>query len=246
MNQKLLSILFVAGQLLLAPCVRAGTYDVAADFSTNSNPNGVWSYGYATNLGGSLVLYTDTSSSTAKVLGWWHSIALGAPAVFYNRTANPTTAGDGTPNLAPHQACFHPGPDDEYSIYRFTAPAAGNYQLQASFVGADSVGTTTDVHVLLNDSPIFNGSVNGFGPGTGPSFSTNLMLRANDRVDFEVGYGSNNFYYDTTGIQATFTTSPGNAYLPPGRWLLLVVILLVLIFVFAFVRRLKWFRAPIK
>src|ERR1035437_6660666 len=201
-------VLLVAGQLTLALCVRAGTYGVAADFSTNSNPNGVWSYGYATVLGGNLILYTDTSLSTASVIGWWHNIAFGVPAVFYNRTDHATTAGDGTPNLGPHQACFHPGPDNEYSIYRFTAPAAGNYQLQAAFVGADIVGTTTDVHVLLNDSSIFDGSVNGFGPGTGPSFSTNLVLQANDRIDFEVGDGTSGFFSDSTGIQATLTSSP--------------------------------------
>jgi hypothetical protein len=201
-------VLLVAGQLTLAMCVRAGVYDVAADFSTNSNPNGVWSYGYATNLGGSLILYTDTSYSTESVIGWWHNIAYQTPAIFYNRTDHATTAGDGTPNLGPHQAVFHPGPDNEYSTYRFTAPAAGNYLLQASFVGADIVGTTTDVHVLVNDSLILDGSVNGFGPGTGPSFSTNLVLQANDRVDFEVGDGTSGFFYDSTGIQATLTSSP--------------------------------------
>jgi hypothetical protein len=244
MNQKLLSILFVAGQLALALCVRAGNYDVAADFSTNSNPNGVWSYGYATNLGGSLILYTDTAFGTASVIGWRHDISAGTPAVFYNRTGN--TNNIGTPVLGPHQACFHPGPDNEYSIYRFTAPAAGSYQLQASFAGADSVGTTTDVHVLLNDSPIFNGSVTGFGPGTGPSFSTNLMLRANDRIDFEVGDGPNDFQYDSTGIQATLTTPSQNTFFTPGRWWLWVVILFVLVFIFIFVCRLRRFRALVK
>ncbi|HEX7619209.1 MAG TPA: hypothetical protein VF480_10885 [Verrucomicrobiae bacterium] len=206
MFKRFLIVLFVAGQLALALCAQAGVYDVAADFSTNSNPNGVWSYGYATVPGGSLILYTNTSSSTAGIIGWLNNIALGAPAVFYNTTAN--TVSIGTPNIGPHQACFHPGPGDEYSIYRFTAPTAGNYQLQAAFVGADVAGTSTDVHVLVNDSSIFDGSVNGFGPGTGPSFSTNLLLQANDRVDFEVGYGGNGFYYDSTGIQATLSSSP--------------------------------------
>jgi hypothetical protein len=207
-NIKFLIAIVVAVSFASTGRVLAGTYDVAADFSTNANPNGVWSYGYATTLGGSLILYTDNSASTASVIGWGHNISLGAPALFYNTTDHATTAGDGTPNLAPHQACFHPGPNNEYSIYRFTAPAAGNYLLQAAFVGADIVGTSTDVHVLVNDSLIFDGSVNGFGPGTGPSFTTNLVLQANDRVDFEVGYGGNNFLYDSTGIQATLSSSP--------------------------------------
>jgi hypothetical protein len=208
MNIKFFIVMLVAAQLALTWGIRAGTYDVAADFSTNSNPNGVWSYGYATTLGGNLILYTDTSYSTASIIGWWHDISLGAPGIFYNQTDHATTAGDGTPNLAPYQAVFHPGPNNEYSIYRFTAPVAGNYQLQAAFVGADIVGTSSDVHVLVDDSPIFNGLVNGFGPGTGTNFSTNLVLQANDRIDFAVGYGGNGFYYDSTGIQATLSSSP--------------------------------------
>ena len=64
------------------------------------------------------------------------------------------------------------------------------------------IGTSTDVHVLLNDSPIFDGTVNGYGAGTGPAFNTNLTLQAGDRVDFAVGYGNGSFYYDSTGINA--------------------------------------------
>ena len=199
-------IFFIAGQLTLVLCVRAGIYDVAADFSTNSNPNGVWSYGYATTLGGTLILYTDVAGSTASIIGWRYNISLGAPCVYHNTTTN--TISTGTATIGPHQAYFHPGRDDEYCIYRFTAPAAGNYEIEAAFVGIDTVGTTTDVHVLFNDFSIFDGSVNGFGPGTGPSFSTNLVLQANDRIDFEVGYGNGTYYYDSTGIQAKLTSSP--------------------------------------
>ena len=37
----------------IASVAQAATYDVSNDFSTSSNPNGVWSYGYETTLGGS-------------------------------------------------------------------------------------------------------------------------------------------------------------------------------------------------
>jgi hypothetical protein len=126
-NRIFATVVLVGAQLTLALYARAATYDVAADFSTNSNPNGVWSYGYATNLGGNLILYTDTSPSTTNVIWWRHNIAASVPAVFYNRSTNATTTADGTPHLAPHQAVFHPGPQNQYSIYRFTAPAAGTY-----------------------------------------------------------------------------------------------------------------------
>jgi hypothetical protein len=51
------------------------------------------------------------------------------------------------------QLAFHPGPDGEYSIVRWTAPISGPVSLIALFTGLDDVGgTTTDVPVLLNGS----------------------------------------------------------------------------------------------
>jgi hypothetical protein len=198
-NSACLIALLAVAQFCLGLCARGVTYDVAADFSTISNPNGVWSYGYALTLGGSFNLYNQAGS----ILGidYW-SLSGDVPDVAHNSTPNPVSLG--TPLFAPYQAALHPGVNGEYSIFRFTAPVAGSYLLQTSFSGIDTNGTTTDVHVLTNDAVIFSGSVNGFGPGTGPSFVTNLVLQANDRVDFEVGYGSDgNFFDDATGIQAT-------------------------------------------
>jgi Ca2+-binding RTX toxin-like protein len=72
----------------------------------------------------------------------------------------------------------------------------------------DFVGpTTTDVHVLHNGVSLFDGVVNGYGPGSGPSFSGNVSVTAGDTIDFAVGYGPDgNCYFDTTGIAATITT----------------------------------------
>ena len=100
---------------------------------------------------------------------------------------------------------MHPGPQDQYSVIRFTAPSAGTYQLATSFYGLDFVGpTTTDVHVLLDGTSLFNGEVDGFGAGSGPSFRSNLKLLQGDTVDFAVGFGSNGTYFnDSTGITAT-------------------------------------------
>lgn len=197
-SSYLITLLAVA-QFYLGLCARGVAYDVAADFSTSSNPNGVWTYGYALTLGGSLILYNQPGSVSG--IDYW-SLSGNVPDVAHNSTPYPVSIG--TPLFGPYQAAFHPGQQGEYSIFRFTAPVAGCYQLQTSFSGIDVNGTTTDVHVLTNDAVIFSGSVNGYGPGTGPGFATNLVLQANDRVDFEVGYGSDgNYLDDATGIQAT-------------------------------------------
>ncbi len=110
---------------------------------------------------------------------------------------------------------MHPGPQGQDSVIRFTAPVAGTFQLASSFTGLDFVGpTTTDVHVLLDGSSIFNGNVDGFGAGSGPSFTTTLTLQKGDTVDFAVGYGTDGTYFnDTTGITGTLSSVPEPASL---------------------------------
>lgn len=179
----------------------ATVYDAAADFSATSNPNGVWSYGQEPTLGGSLSLYTVHNNSSG-VDYWGTGSFLTPPEVFHNGTSSVVHVS--TITLQPGQLAFHPGPQDQYSVIRFTSPVAGAFDLSSSFIGVDS--TTTDVHILHNGASLFSGSVNGYG--NGPSFSSTLTLAAGDTVDFEVGYGSDgNYSNDSTGIAARLTAA---------------------------------------
>jgi hypothetical protein len=198
------TVLTLQGQLVAVTETvppQGSTFDLASDLSVDANPTGPWGYGYATRLGGELLLYLDRSASSDTRVIWRTDIALGCPAIFINLTDAPRD--DGTQQLGPRMAGAHPGPNGEYSVFRFNVPSAGEYQLKASFEGADVVGTTTDAHVMLNDVPVFTGAVNGFGASSRVAFGTNLVLRAGDRVDFAVGYGGNSFFYDSTGVSAT-------------------------------------------
>jgi hypothetical protein len=199
--------------ILAVPQVQAGVvYDAAADFSPTNNPNGVWSYGWSSTLGSPFNL--DVSSTTVDGLNFWEGPVSGVPPVTYpyishNGTGSTIIYG-GTVQMLPGQLAFHPGPQDQYGVIQFTAPGAGTYQLASSFFGVDFVGpTATSVHVLVDGSSIFSGLVNGFGAGSGPSFDTTLTLKAGDTVDFAVGFGSRDaYYYDATGITATFSSVP--------------------------------------
>jgi hypothetical protein len=176
---------------------QAATFDAFTDFSTASNPNGAWTYGFETTLGGALTLYDQPSGTTV----WRHSVvqSLGAPADFITST----TAG------------FHPGQADQFSVFRFTAPSAGAYSLSSSFSPLDS--TTTDVHVLLNGVGIFSGIVDA---SHSPTFTTLLTLGAGSTIDFAVGFGeNNNFFSDSTALTATLRTV--EAVAEPGTLMLL-------------------------
>ena len=41
-------------------------YDAVKDFSIQSNPNGVWSYGWESTLGSTLNLYTVTDTTSVR------------------------------------------------------------------------------------------------------------------------------------------------------------------------------------
>src|SRR5262249_17510884 len=115
----------------------------------------------------------------------------------HNGTADAITIGGIT--LQPGQLGFHPGPNGQYSVVRWTAPRAGALSLVASFSGLDITPTTTDVHVLHNGAALFDGEITEFGAG--PSFDTAVVVAAGDTIDFAVGYGSNGTYFsDTTGL----------------------------------------------
>jgi hypothetical protein len=207
-NDRLV-IFFITAGVCGQAC--AAIFDPAAAFSPSSNPNGVWSYGYSLTLGGPMVLYpyitvdngVDRLTTEDNIL----------PGILHNPTRGvvllePTF----TAAIPPGDLLLHPGPANEFSILRFTAPADGQYAVAGLFYGDDLVGTTTDVHLLVNGSIVFDGAVDGFGLGTGPSFSMTEELKAGDHLDVIVGYGSNgNFSYDSTGVSmqvATGTDSP--------------------------------------
>jgi len=172
------------------------------NYSLASNPNGVWTYGWTSTLGGTLHPYP--SSFTSSGLQTWidNSIAsLGAPATAYNATA---AATGGCCTVQPGQLTFHPGPNGEQSVVRWTAPADDTVKVAAFFVGIDGSPTTTDAHVLHNGVSLFDGVVNRLYAG--PYYETTLDVKAGDNIDFVVGTGGNGFFSDSSALDAVITT----------------------------------------
>lgn len=197
-----------------------GCYNASDAFTTNSNPNGVWSYGFSPTLGDPVIPFFEQGNWGG--LDFWRSnIWLNVPGVYHNPSSQTITNPTGTLVLAPGQLAFHPGPNGEYAVIRFTVPTDDTYQILAGFAGADIQGTTTDVHLLLNGSPQRSGWVNGFGLGSGLNINTNLSLRVGDHLDFAVGRGANNeFSFDSTAVSiqicATTNQSPGSCVPSPS------------------------------
>jgi hypothetical protein len=196
---------------LVSTVIRAASFDPSVNFSLSGNPNGPWSYGYSQTLGGSLISHA-TSGSNSGLEFWNTDISIGLPWVARNSTASPMNWA-GTTAFAPGALSLHPGPNGQVAILRFTAPSTGQYAINGAFFGQDYVGpTTTDVHLLLNGSSIFDGAVADFG--TSHSFNITIALASGSHLDFAVGFGSNqNYLYDSTGLTATITQVPEPATL---------------------------------
>jgi hypothetical protein len=161
------------------------TFSHFNDFTRASNPTpgGTWTYGFMTTLGGALTLY-----NTGDSISWFHSLV---------NSVN-------TPQVS--QGSFHPGPNNEYSVIRFTAPVAGTYNLSSTFTPFDAQ-TTTDVHILRGGTSLFSGNTIG-ATGTSQAFSSTLTLAAGQTVDFAVGFGPDNYRFDTTGVTVKLVRPP--------------------------------------
>ena len=128
------------------------------------------------------------------------------PNVTHNPTAG-TIEGLGI-KWAPGQLALHPGPSGEYSVLRWTCPAPGEYDIDATFTGIAG-RATTDVHVLHNGRSLHDGGINIGDYGNTSAFTRRLALDADDRLDFVVGFGNGNYGGDTTALAATVRRPDG-------------------------------------
>jgi len=139
----------------------------------------------------------------------WHSPAGREPWVTLNPSAEPVP----TPfsfTWPARQVALHPGPQGEYSVVRWTAPAADRYRIAASFTGLFKA--TTDVHLFHNDRPLFAVQLN---LGDSPNEATHtgeLALAKGDTLDFVVGWGNGSYGSDSTALTATIQSGTGGAF----------------------------------
>ncbi len=195
----------------------AEAYSAPNDFAL-TNPNGPWSYGWMRPSDLAYGLYFDLSTLADGTQYMTDNAiqSLGAPSVTYNPTAS-ATLGDLFP-LLPGQLGMHPGPNGEWSVVRWTAPATETVTLAALFTGRDTEdpppATTTDVYVIYNSlSTLFAGTVNRFR--VGPYFQTTLDMQSGDTIDFVVGDGGNGFISDSTALDAVILADSAGPPPPP-------------------------------
>ncbi|MBC8875294.1 MAG: glycoside hydrolase family 2 [Planctomycetes bacterium] len=106
---------------------------------------------------------------------------------------------------------LHPGPEGEYSVVRWTAPADGDIEISATFTGI-AERATTDVHVLHNGQALFDGHINLHEYGNSSLFTKELAAREGDTIDCVVGFGNGSYGADSTALTVTIKSASGKTY----------------------------------
>jgi len=142
----------------------------------------------------------------------WHGPDGREPWVAFNPSAQPveTTFKFTWPA---RRVVLHPGPHGEYSVVRWTAPAADRYAIATTFTGLAKA--TTDVHILHNGRPLLDATLNiGSSPNTSRHASGLALskLSKGDTVDFVVGWGNASYGSDSTALTATLKSSDDRTF----------------------------------
>lgn len=177
------------------------------------NPNAAvpeWSYGYRSALAGTAFTpfvaanHTNAAGSSPLVQGWTvndrtAAVNTGAVPVIFNFGTGPLS------QLNPGEMILHPSLVLEYTLVRWTAPAAGSYALSASWQDIDlHGGDGASGNVVVNGTPIFAQS---FGNGGQTSTTQTVTLSAGDLVDFALG-ANGDYLFDATRFNAVIVPEP--------------------------------------
>lgn len=189
-----------------------GCEEAVAVFSSTSNPNGNWSYGY-TPLDdiSNFVLFTHAVhnnhyGSPDIPVDWWSRPDEWHPLILKNTSHLTIVIQDGLV-VPPNMFEMHPGPNGERSVLRWTAPASGHFRAQGQFRGLNTNGeTTTDVLIVINGNQTrLSDIVDGYN--IEKPFDLTFALSAGSTIDFSVGFGTNkNYECDSTGFSVIITT----------------------------------------
>ncbi len=177
---------------MVTPFLQGTTYVAALDFeqgwTTQSNPNGVWSYGYSSGFSKRITLYDQTAQPGIDEPNaqFWvsSSVNIGeSPSVEFN---NGPFYDDGIVDFGQDEFMLVAGSGGQYSDLVFTAPTDGAYQVWAGFRG-DQYKIGAVVGVVVRGKLLFNSTVTAVGQG--PQFNAIVRLKAGNKVVISVGPG---------------------------------------------------------
>jgi len=150
------------------PDTALATFDLSRDFSTTTNPSGVWTFGYLSSFTSPLSVYAryiHSPDPASPNVPWdiWTKPSGGYPNIYHNGNAITGYSDGGHGVYPPGTTWFFPGEAgtaDTYGAIRFTVPndGAGDYEVATAvrgYLDGVTVGDT-DFHVLRNGVELFS------------------------------------------------------------------------------------------
>jgi hypothetical protein len=180
-------------------------WDLGQDFSLDSNPNAVWTYGWTQPDGTGFDLCEAWDRDGLS--GWAGTLAGEGgdlfPDLLFNGTGGVLYLG-GEVAVAPGEVVARPGPGRERMDVRWESLGSNYYGMHAEFASLAGVGA--DVLVQLNRVPISMGVIH---PGEELVYDIRLELGPGDRFDFSVGCSSSSGCDSVVvGLKATVCLLP--------------------------------------
>lgn len=213
----------VMASLAATSIASASTWDLARDFSITNNPNGAWTYGWSTAVGGTVTPYkanyTDVTNGgyygDRGAFTYWggptrlsNNAYVPEVGYFYGQPGYDVTMCGIAPNYCPAfkqkvgGIMMHPYLGQQ-AVVRWKAPIAGTYFIAAIFYNLDiQGGATTIVSVVKSGTVIYQQKMSG---NTGLKHyaapETGIALTAGATIDFVVDCNGN-YGNDSTGVDA--------------------------------------------
>jgi len=178
-------------------------FDLAKDFSGNSNPNGVWSYGWKSELSEEActaleVRHTSFADGNVAIPSWQLTSGF-TPAVYKNVTPDFISVGGGAASVPPETVWMiagETGRPENFGVVRLTVPPGGSGRYRVELAVAPNYGGPpqgdTDFHLVLNGAELFGRFLS---PAESAGFTNQLRLRDGDRLDFAIGRGADGSQY---------------------------------------------------
>jgi len=206
--------------LVLRAC--AQTYDMVADFSTTSNPNGVWSYRFqpGTSRDGNYALLPDfgpASGSFAPIDPDTWRAGSDVPAIGLNQTGSDAYY-QGVGFVWPNGAILmHPG-NISLVIASWEGPFTMSVNINFSFSSLDPNGGNGIVWFVERNNSSGTLSTGSYSDGgaSGAQRLNAVPVSAGDRINFIVD-PNGDYGYDSTQLTATISAVPGTARGPQLR-----------------------------
>lgn len=212
--------------LILTAKVDAGStesvvYDASTDFSTVSNPNGVWSYGWKSTFASPFNLFTvkRTYLDYGVPVEDWLLANQQIPQIMHSTSTNMTyVTSEGTmPPGGVWMVAGFTGWTQNFSVIRFTVPqnSGGNFLVESAMLNRLSGGSSQDAeyHVVVNNQLI---SSHFFDRNSSAGYTNEFNLVAGDTIDFLCGRGADGVEYGS-GLKIGLLRITGNSVCTPHK-----------------------------